>query len=121
MAFHKLPQFEDFLSARLTKEFEARSHFESRADASFTAFLQSRGIKEDFLLQEHADHYTTNVAERELRIVSHEELADLRAMLSTQGVAPVPDSVKTYCAQKTGRKGEGRWSIMASFRVEKRR
>ena len=70
---------------------------------------------------EHEHHYKTTVAEREQRIVSDEELADLRAMLSTQGVAPVTDSVKKYCAQKTGRKGEGLWSIMASFRVERKK
>ena len=44
MAFHKLPRFEDFLSARLTKEFEARSAFESKAGALCTAFPQRRGM-----------------------------------------------------------------------------
>ena len=52
MAFHKLPRFEDFLSARLTKEFEARSAFESKADTLFAAFLQRRGMTEDALLLE---------------------------------------------------------------------
>ena len=70
MAFHKLPRFEDFLSARLTKEFEARSAFESKAGALFTAFLQRRGMTEDSLLLEHERHYKTTVTEREKRVAS---------------------------------------------------
>ena len=112
---------EDFLSARLTKEFEARSAFERKADDLFIAFLQRRGMTEDALLLEHETHYKTTVAEREQRVASDEELADLRAMLSTHGVAPVTDSVKKYCAQKTGRKAEGLWSFVASFRAEKKK
>ena len=121
MAFHKLPRFEDFLSARLTKEFEARSTFESKADALFTAFLERRGMTEDALVVEHEIHYKRIVADEKGRAASDEELADLRAMLSTHGVAPVTDSVKKYCAQKTGRKAEGLWSFVASFRVEKKK
>ena len=56
-----------------------------------------------------------------MRVVSAAELADLRAMLATKGVAPVTDSVTNYCAQKTGRKAEGLWSFVASFRAEKKK
>ena len=99
---------------------EARSAFESKAGALFTAFLQRCGVTEDALLLQHETHYKTTVAEREQRVASDEELADLRAMLSTHGVAPVTDSVKKYCAQKTGRKAEGLWSVVASFRAEEK-
>ena len=119
MVFHKLPRFEDFLSARLTNEFEAKSAFESKAGALFTAFLQRRGITEEALLRQHEEHYKAIVVEKEKRIASDEELADLRAMLSTHGVAPLTDSVKKYCADKSGRKVGGLWSFVASFRAEK--
>ena len=78
-------------------------------------------MTEGMLLLEHDTHYKTTVAEREQRVASDEELAELRAMLSTHGVTPVTDIVKKYCTQKTGRKAEGLWSFVASFRAEKRR
>ena len=70
---------------------------------------------------EHETHYKTTVAQREQRAASDEELTDLRAMMLTHGVVPVTDSVKKYCAQKTGHKAEGLWSFVASFRAEKKR
>ena len=57
MAFHQLPPLEDFIAARLTREFEARSAFESKADDMFAAFLQQRGTSEEALMQAHANYF----------------------------------------------------------------
>ena len=39
MAFQKLPPIEDFVAARLTRDFEARSAFEAKADEMCMAYL----------------------------------------------------------------------------------
>ena len=44
MAFHKLPPLAEFVAARLTREFAARSAFESNADDLAVAFLRHRGM-----------------------------------------------------------------------------
>ena len=119
MAFQKLPPMEEFMAARLTREFEARSNFEQKADSMFADMLERRGVSPKALLQAHEKHLAARLQAQEHRAPSDAELADLRAMLATEGVAPVSDSVTQYCAQKTGRKGAGLWSFVASFRAEK--
>ena len=57
MAFHKLPPLEDFLAARLTREFKARCAFESKADDLFASFLQQRGMSLESLVQTHEQHF----------------------------------------------------------------
>ncbi len=44
MAFHKPPPLEEFVAARLTREFAARSDFESKADDLVVEFLQQHGM-----------------------------------------------------------------------------
>ena len=39
----------------------------------------------------------------------------------SESSAPIIDSVKKYCAQKTGRKAEGLWGFVASFRAEEKK
>ena len=119
MAFHKLPPMEEFVAARLTREFEARSTFEQKADSMFAHMLERRGVSPEALLRAHEEHQTAGLQAQEHRVPSDAELADLRSMLATEGVAPVSDSVKQYCSQKTGRKEGGLWSFVASFRAEK--
>ena len=120
MAFHKLPPIEDFVAARLTRDFEARSAFEAKADVLFTEYLERRGTTPEALLRAHEEHFKQATRTAEQREPSDIELADLRAMLAVTGVAPVSDSVATYCAEKSGRKGVGLWSFVASFRAEKK-
>ena len=119
MAFHKLPPLTDFLSARLTKDFFARAEFESKADAVFARLLERRGTSPEALLAEHEQHLRTTTLAKEGREPNDAELADLRAMLSAVGVAPISDSVSRYCEEQSGRKATGLWSIVASFRAQK--
>ena len=118
MAFHKLPRVEDFIAARLSREFEARSAFEQRADSMFASFLERRGTSVDALLAAHEQDLTARTQNLYGRLPTEEELMDLRAMLSTTGVAPVSDSIANYCAEHSGRKGAGIWSIVAAFRAQ---
>ena len=53
MAFHKLPPVEDFIAARLSKEFTHRSAFEAKADAMFAAFLAKNRLLSETLVEEH--------------------------------------------------------------------
>ena len=119
MAFHKLPPLTDFLSARLTKDFVARAEFESKADAMFARLLERRGTSPEALLAEHEQHFRTATLAKEGHEPNGAELADLRAMLSAVGVAPISDSVSRYCEEQSGRKATGLWSIVASFRAQK--
>ena len=120
MAFQKLPPLEDFIAARLTREFAARSAFESKADDMFVDFLQKRGMSVESLGQAHEKHFKAMVAKEERREVSEAELVDLHAMLAAKGVAPISDSIASYAQQKAGLKTAGLWSFVASFRAEKR-
>ena len=120
MAFQKLPPLEDFIAARLTREFAARSAFESKADDMFVDFLQKRGMSVESLGQAHEKHFKAMVAKEERREVSEAELVDLHAMLAARGVAPISDSIASYAQQKAGLKTAGLWSFVASFRAEKR-
>ena len=120
MAFHKLPPFADFLAARLTREFSARAEFEQQADAMFLKLLERRGTSHEALLAEHERHLQAQTLAQEGRDPTGAEIADLRAMLSAVGVAPVSDSVTRYCEQQSGRKAGGLWSFVASFRAEKK-
>ena len=119
MAFHKLPPLEDFVAARLTKEFAARSVFEHKADAMFAAFLAKRGITLEELMQAHEKHFADTAAAKENRAATAEELLDLRGMLSASGVAPVSESITSFAQQKAGDKSAGLWNFVASFRAEK--
>ena len=107
------------MAARLTREFEARSNFEQKADSMLAHMLERRGVSPETLLLAHEEHLTARLRAQEHRAPSDAELADLRSMLATEGVSPVSNSVTQYCAQKTGRKGAGLWSCVASFRAEK--
>jgi len=107
MAFHKLPPFADFLAARLTREFSARAEFEQQADAMFLKLLERRGTSHEALLAEHERHLQAQTLAQEGRDPTGAEIADLRAMLSAVGVAPVSDSVTRYCEQQSGRKAGG--------------
>ena len=49
---------------------------------------------------------------------SDADLADLRAMLSAQGVAQVSDSISKYSQELAGQKHAGLWSLVASFRAQ---
>ncbi len=119
MAFHKLPPFADFLAARLTREFSARADFEHKADALFAKLLERRGTSQEALMAQHEQHLHATTFAKQGRNPTEAEVADLRRMLSTVGVAPVSDSASRYCAQQSGRKGAGLWSFVASFRAEK--
>ena len=119
MAFHKLPPFADFLAARLTREFAARADFEHKADALFVKLLGRRGISPEALVAQHEKHLQTTTFAKQGRYPTEAEVADLRRMLSTVGVAPVSDSASRHCAQQSSRKDAGLWSFVASFRAEK--
>ena len=121
MAFHKLPPLEEFIAARLTREFAARSNFESKADYMFAAFLQKCGMSMESLVQAHENHFKATVAKEEGREASHAELVDLHAMMTATGVAPVSDSIVSYSQQRVGQKTAGLWSFVASFRADKRK
>ena len=120
MAFHKLPPLADFVAARLTREFAARCAFESYADDLVEKFLQQRGLSVESLVQAHQTHFKAMEA-RNGRDASEAELADLRAMLCAEGVAPVSDSIASYSKEHAGQKNAGLWSFVASFRAEKRK
>ena len=96
MAFHKLPPIEDFVAARLTRDFEARSAFEAKADALFLAYLARRGMTPEALVRAHEDHFKQATRALEQREASDSEISDLRAMLAINGVAPISDSVAKY-------------------------
>ena len=120
MAFHKLPPFADFLAARLSREFSARTEFEHKADVLFVQLLERHGLSLEALMARHERHLQTSIFAKEGRHPTDAELADVRAMLSTAGVAPVSDSASRYCEQHSGRKTAGLWSFVASFRAEKK-
>ena len=120
MAFHKLPPLADFVAARLTREFAARCAFESYADDLVEKFLQQRGLSVESLVQAHQTHFKAMEA-RNGRDASEAELADLRAMLCAEGVAPVSESIASYSKEHAGQKNAGLWSFVASFRAEKRK
>ncbi len=119
MAFHKLPPLAEFISGRLSRDFQARCDFENKADAMFASLLARRGISPEALLAEHEKHLEAVTWAKERRKPSDMECADLRAMLGAVGVAPISDSVVNHCAQQSGRKAAGLWSFVAAFRAEK--
>ena len=108
------------MAARLTRDFEARSAFEAKADALFLAHLARRGTTPEALVRAHEDHFKQATRALEQRGPSATEISDLRAMLAINGAAPISDSVATYCAEKSGRKGVGLRAFVASFRAEKK-
>ena len=108
------------MAARLTRDFEARSAFEAKADEMFVAYLTRRGATPEALVRAHEDHFKQAARALEQRDPSDIEISDLRAMLAINGAAPISDSVATYCSEKSGRKGVGLWAFVASFRAEKK-
>ena len=120
MCFHKLPPFADFLAARLTREFSARADFEHKADVLFVKLLERRGMSAEALVAQHEKNLQATTLAKEGRHPTNAEITDLRAMLSAVGVAPVSDSAARHCEHHSGRKGNGLWSFVASFRAEKK-
>ena len=109
MAFHKLSPLADFLSARLTREFSARAEFEHKADAMFAKLLEKRGTSPEALLVEHERHLQAQTLANEGREPTHAELADMRAMLSAAGVAPVSDKCHAVLRAAVG--PQRRWAL----------
>ena len=70
-------------------------------------------------MAQHEKHLQTTTFAKQGRYPTEAEVADLRRMLCTVGVAPVSDSASRHCAQQSGRKDAGLWSFVASFRAEK--
>ena len=101
MAFHKLPQLEDFVVARLTHEFASRSVFENKADDLVEIFLQQRGLSVESLVAAHQTHVKAMEAKKG-RGASEAELDDLRTMLSAHGVTPVSHSIASYSKERAG-------------------
>ena len=77
MAFHKLPPIEDFVAARLTRDFEARSAFEAKADALFLAYLARRCTTSEALVRAHEEHFSEATRALEQREPSDMEIFDL--------------------------------------------
>ena len=119
MAFHKLPPLDEFIAVRLTREFDAGQAFECTADAMFVSCVERCGTSLEMPTVAREEHLKQALQQEEHRDPSHAEVVDLRAMLAASGVKPVSDSVSAYCAQKSGRKSEGLWGVVASFRAEK--
>ena len=61
MAFHQLPPMAEFMAARLTREFEARSTFEQKAASMFAHMLKRRGVSPEALLRAHEEHLTAGL------------------------------------------------------------
>jgi len=121
MAFHKLPLLEHFVAARLTREFVSRGAFESNADHHAAKFFQRRGVSVESLVEAHQGHFTEAMDANEGREASKAELADLRTMLLTEGVAPVSPSIVNYSKEHAGQKNSGLWSFVASFRAQQQK
>ena len=56
VAFQSIPPLEDFVAVRLSREFQLREEFETKADDFHDAFLKSRGIAQDKHLAAHLEH-----------------------------------------------------------------
>ena len=80
MAFHKLPPIEDFVAARLSRDFEARSTFEAKAYALFLAYLVRRGTTPEALVRAHEDNFKQAARALEQRDPPDIEISDLRAL-----------------------------------------
>jgi hypothetical protein len=119
MAFVALPPIEDFLAVRFSREFRAREVFEVWADQLHDALLAARGIDEGEHIQKHQHHLRKFLGQCHQREATEEELADVERMLRCRGVMPVSDSVVRAGSSKR-EKGGGLWSIVTSFRADKR-
>ena len=77
MAFHKLPPIEEFLAARVTKEFTARTTCAAKADDIFATYLARRGATPEALMRAHEDHFKqtarafqhSNISRRPLQVL----------------------------------------------------
>ena len=58
---------EEFVAARLAREFEARSTFEQKADSMFAHMLEQRGVSPEALLRAHEEHLTAGHQAQEHR------------------------------------------------------
>ena len=121
MAFQSLPPLEEFLAVRLTKEFQRREAFEKQADDLHDCFMRTQRITEEKHLGAHLKHLQHHLMTTEFRVASEVELKDIEIMLSQRGVKPVSDSVNAWGEKQTAKKGGGGlWSIVTSFRADKR-
>jgi hypothetical protein len=121
VAFQSLPPLEEFVAVRLSREFQLRADFETKADDLHDAFLESRGITHDRQLEAHLEHLEQHMQTKFQRHASKDERDDIRLMLEQRGVKPVSDSVKRWGEkQTTKRGGGGLWSIVSSFRADRR-
>ena len=119
-AFQALPPIQDFLAARFSKEFTARSSFETRADSLHDCTLEARMLCERSQIEAHQQHLRRKLQLEHRREASAAELADIADMLCRRGVAPVSDSALCLGEGKSdARAGGGLWSIVASFRADR--
>ena len=68
------------MAARLTRDFEARSAFEAKADALFLAYLVRRGTTPEALVRAHAYHFKQATRALEQREQHGINISDVRAM-----------------------------------------
>ena len=120
MAFHKLPPVGEFIEARLSHDFIQRSEFEKKADNLFVSTLEKQRISPAALMDAHERHLEKTTRCKEGRPPDAHETADLRTMLSAEGVAPIPDKALAEFEAQSCAKSSGLWSIIASFRAQKK-
>jgi len=121
IAFQSLPPLEEFLAVRLTKEFQLREAFETLADDLHDAFMQTHGITQEMQIDAHRKQLQQHLMTTEARVASEVELQDIEIMLSQRGVKPVSDSVNAWGEKQTAKRGGGGlWTIVASFRADRR-
>ena len=121
VAFQSIPPLEEFVAVRLSREFQLREGFETKADELDDAFLESRCITQVMQLEAHLEHLEQHMQTKFKRHASEAERNDMRLMLGQRGVKPVSDSVKRWGEKQTTKKGGGGlWSIVSSFRADRR-
>lgn len=121
VAFQSIPPLEEFLAVRLSREFQLRETFETKADDLHQALLESRGITNEMQIKEHCEHLDQNLQGNSNRYATEAERNDMRNMLEQRGVKPVSDSVKRWGEKQTAKKGGGGlWAIVSSFRADRR-
>ena len=83
--------------------------------------MRTQRTTEEKHLGAHLKHLQHRLMTTESRVASEVELKDIEIMLSQQGVKPVSDSVNTWGEKQTAKKGGGGlWSIVTSFRADRR-
>ena len=106
---------------RLSREFQLREAFETKADELHDAFLESQGITHEMQIEAHCKHLDDTLQTNFNRRATDAERLDIRLMLDQRGVKPVSDSVKRWGEKQTAKKGGGGlWTIVSSFRADRR-